>query len=115
MAKYFKCNEIIYGGEENKIQFVKVDMNYNKDGGGYCVTASPVSYDGKVYGFVIDGDYFKYNFYRDVLVSCSRRSKKAEDKAREIFNNGAKAIAELYLDRINAKNNRNIKIIEEVA
>lgn len=114
--KYFKCNEIIYGNEEDKINFIQTSLDYDKNKGGYIVRAIPIAFDGTFCKYVIDKDYFNYNIdYKVVIVPCNRRGKKAEEKAKDLFEETAMEHAETYLDAINIKNNRKIKIVEELA
>ena len=115
MEKYFKCNEIIYGGKENKIQFVEVSVKYDKQEGGYCIRTAPRHYDGSCCGYVIDKDYF--NTYYDVkclVVPACRRGKKAEERANKIFEEKKRGFALHYLAIVNQRTGRNIKLCEMV-
>jgi len=66
---------------------IEVRIEYEKSAGGYCAVFSVGDKDGDLFGWHIDGDYFRY-YQRPqfrLLVPCGRRSSVKEQLAREMM------------------------------
>ena len=85
-------NKMFYTGLSGR-NAIEAYMRYDKNAGGYAVVCNVGDYDAStdLFGWWVDGDYFK--FYQrpavKVIVPATRRNAKKEQAAKEIFEKNA--------------------------
>lgn len=108
MVKYFKTNGIY-----DNCNLLRVEVKYNK-GKGYVAEVNPCHKDKFCWGTVYCKEYYQYyNTLSCMLIPCSRRSAKKEQKAIEMMLDKINYLLESYVNMAYNKGGRHIEIVGE--
>lgn len=113
MEKYFKINKPAYHNNNT----IRVSADYNKNKGGYCITAeliermeSPLGCFGKAFC----KEYYQHNGDGiSLVIPCGRRSAKKQEEANAILERDAEKYAVAFLNHVNSVLGTDVEIVKE--
>lgn len=113
MEKFFRINKPAYHNNNS----IRVFVEYNKNKGGYCITAELIERMSEplgCFGKSFCAEYYKHDGDGiQLIIPCGRRSAKKQAEADDILERDAEKYAVSFLNHVNEKLGTDVVIVKE--